>query len=320
LLKPNGVAFLSNNQHAAAWKIDMQNTSTARWIALMGLMLSLSLILHWFEGLLPPPGIPGARWGLANIVTMVVLLSGGWRDALLLVVLRQLVGGALTGKLFGIGFMFGLAGGVASVLVMALLYYNKRFAVSLLGLAIAGAIAHNWAQWLVASYLVGSAAMLYYLPLLTLIAIPCGAITGLIIRQVAVYLGHGIQAPLRLAIKDVFMLAVALFIALGAPVYWQATAGPGTGKIAVIIVGQEERFRFDLSKDLVKTLTLPNYSYLIEIKDGRIRVREANCPTQVCATMGWISRADRKIICAPGRMVITIVGPPRPGDVDGVLK
>jgi heptaprenyl diphosphate synthase len=314
------VAFLSNNQHAAAWKIDLQNTGTARRIAVMGLMLSLSLILHWFEGLLPPPGIPGAKWGLANIVTMVVLLAGGWKDALLLVVLRQLVGGMITGKLFGVGFLFGLAGGVVSVFVMALLYYNKRFSVSLLGLAIAGAIAHNWAQWLVASYLVGSAAMIYYLPLLTLIAIPCGPITGLIIRQVAVYLGYMKLAPLRLAIKDVFVLLVAVVIALGAPVYWQATADPGTGKFAVISIGQEERYRFDLSKDLVKTLVLPNYSYIIEIKDGRIRVREADCPTQVCATMGWISQADRKIICAPSRMVITIIGPPRPGDVDTMLK
>ena len=91
------------------------------------MMFSLSLILQRFEILLLPTGITGTKLGLANIVTMVALLSGGWKDALLLVVLRQLVGEMIIGKLFSVGFLFGLTGGVVSVFVMAGLYCNKRF-------------------------------------------------------------------------------------------------------------------------------------------------------------------------------------------------
>lgn len=45
---------------------------------------------------------------------------------------------------------------------------------------------------------------------------------------------------------------------------------------------------------------------IIEISDKRIRVREADCPDQICVNMGWVSMAPQQIVCLPNRLMIKI--------------
>jgi hypothetical protein len=56
----------------------------------------------------------------------------------------------------------------------------------------------------------------------------------------------------------------------------------------------------------------------VEADNGRIRVREANCPDQVCVHTGWISKAPQEIVCLPYKMVIKIVSPAP--EVDSVAR
>lgn len=53
---------------------------------------------------------------------------------------------------------------------------------------------------------------------------------------------------------------------------------------------------------------------VIEIKSGRVRVAESNCPNQVCVHTGWVSRPGRTIVCVPNRVVIEVKG--RTSNVD----
>lgn len=47
-----------------------------------------------------------------------------------------------------------------------------------------------------------------------------------------------------------------------------------------------------------------NDSYnLIEIKDGRIRVKEAGCKDNTCVKMGWLS-SSAPVVCLPNHLVI----------------
>jgi hypothetical protein len=43
---------------------------------------------------------------------------------------------------------------------------------------------------------------------------------------------------------------------------------------------------------------------VIEIRDRKVRVREAHCPRQICVKQGWVSRGA--IICLPNRIVVTV--------------
>lgn len=58
---------------------------------------------------------------------------------------------------------------------------------------------------------------------------------------------------------------------------------------------------------------------IIEAIDGRIRVKESDCPNQDCVQMGWVSRAPQQIVCLPYRIVIKIVADSTQ-DVDAIVR
>ena len=66
--------------------------------ARLGLLLSLAAVLHVIEAQLPSVFfLPGARLGLANLVTVLVICVWGWREGLLVAVLRQVLAGCSPG-------------------------------------------------------------------------------------------------------------------------------------------------------------------------------------------------------------------------------
>ena len=112
-------------------------------VAVFGVFTALALIFSYIELLIPVNfGIPGAKLGLANLVTVIVLCKTDWREALLLSVVRVVLAGFLFGNLFGI--LYSLAGGLLSVTVMAAL--KKTGAFSVIGVSMAGGVSHNIGQ------------------------------------------------------------------------------------------------------------------------------------------------------------------------------
>ncbi len=81
------------------------------------------------------------------------------------------------------------AGGLLSLLSMALLHRLCRDKVSFVGLGLVGAVMHNVGQWGIAFALLGS-AMTYYAPFLLLLAVPAGLVTGLVLNILSPYLRH----------------------------------------------------------------------------------------------------------------------------------
>ncbi len=56
----------------------------------------------------------------------------------------------------------------------------------------------------------------------------------------------------------------------------------------------------------------------VEVERGRIRVKHADCPDQVCVHQGWISTGVTPIVCLPNKLVIQLEGG---GDaIDGVTR
>ncbi len=46
----------------------------------------------------------------------------------------------------------------------------------------------------------------------------------------------------------------------------------------------------------------------VEIKAGKARVKDADCPNQICVKTGWLSRPGQISFCAPNRLMISIKG------------
>lgn len=146
-----------------------------RRLSRLALMVALALILSYFERLLPlPVPVPGVKLGLSNLVTLVALCLFGWRDALIVSVVRVLLGGLLFGS--GLSMLYALAGALLSLLVMALLHSFSPLHPA--AISAVGGVAHNIGQLLVAALVVHTPALLSYLPVLMLSGTLTGALIG----------------------------------------------------------------------------------------------------------------------------------------------
>lgn len=153
------------------------NNKVAYW----GVFTALSLIFSFVESLVPIHfGIPGVKLGLANLVVITVLYQTGWKDALLISVVRIILAGFLFGNMFSI--IYSLAGGILSLLVMTLL--KKYCGFSMIGVSVAGGVSHNIGQLLLAMVVVETVSIGYYLPVLLIAGVITGFVIGIIASEV----------------------------------------------------------------------------------------------------------------------------------------
>lgn len=54
----------------------------------------------------------------------------------------------------------------------------------------------------------------------------------------------------------------------------------------------------------------------IEIKGGRVRVAESDCPKGICKHVGWVSAPGRSIVCIPNKILIELRGERRGYDAE----
>ena len=144
-------------------------------LVLLAMLTAVAMILSYVESLLPSVGIPGVKMGLANIAVIFALFRFGWKEAAALSLVRVV----LVSLLFGsVGAMlYSLAGAVLSLEVMALLRRIDRF--STVGISVAGGVAHNAGQILMAMLILQTKQLLGYLPVLAVSGIAGGVLTGL---------------------------------------------------------------------------------------------------------------------------------------------
>ena len=137
------------------------------------LALAFSYLENFFPLSLAIP-IPGIKLGLANIVTVFALYALGPAQALLILTGRCLLGAVFAGNMNAL--IFSLLGGFSAMLVMILLSRSRH--LSIYGVSIGGAAAHNCGQIAAACLTLGSMAPLYYLPILLGASLITGAVTG----------------------------------------------------------------------------------------------------------------------------------------------
>lgn len=143
-------------------------------VAYFGVFTALALIFSYVETLIPIQfGIPGVKLGLANLIIVIALYRMKLSEAYLLSVVRVLLAGFIFGNYFSI--IYSLAGGLLSLTVMALL--RKKGGFSVIGVSIAGGVFHNIGQLIVASVIVETFSVMYYVPVLLI----AGLVTGLLI-------------------------------------------------------------------------------------------------------------------------------------------
>lgn len=149
----------------------------AKKVAVFGLMTALAFVFSYLEALLPVNfGIPGIKLGLANLVVVTAIYIMPKKEALFIAVIRIVLAGLTFNGISAM--LFSLAGGMLSFVIMVLLKKSKGFSV--IGVSAAGGIAHNAGQIIAAAFVMRTARIIYYIPVLIISGIVTGLLIGII--------------------------------------------------------------------------------------------------------------------------------------------
>ena len=147
----------------------------------MALLSAVMLVLSYIESQLGAvTAIPGVKLGLANTVLLYAIYLMRPKAAWALMVIK--VGISALVYLNGLAMLYSFSGGVLSLLIM---YAVKRLrGTSIVGVSIAGALAHITGQLMVAAWMVRTEALLAILPLYMALSAATGLVTGIAAKYV----------------------------------------------------------------------------------------------------------------------------------------
>ncbi len=159
----------------------MQNSTRLRRMTTLSLLFALAMIFSFVESRLPTfIPIPGVKLGLCNVVIIFTLLRLGAGEAIAVSLLRVILSSILFGN--AAAFVYSLAGAILSLGAMILLCRLRLF--SAVGISVLGGVMHNIGQLLTAWIILGTAGVMYYLPVLLI----AGTVAGVLIGLLAAYL------------------------------------------------------------------------------------------------------------------------------------
>ncbi len=146
-------------------------------IAVLALAIALAMILSFVESQIPAfVAIPGVKVGLANIAVVFVLYKLGWKEAVLISLVRVFMVSVLFGT--AVSLFYSVAGAVLSLTGMVLLKKTGLF--STVAVSVTGGVLHNIGQILMACLLLETNVIVYYLPFLILSGVIAGVVIGVV--------------------------------------------------------------------------------------------------------------------------------------------
>lgn len=153
----------------------MTNREKTQRIALSGLLVALMLVLGYVESLLPvAAGIPGIKLGLSNGILIFAVYMLGIPTAFVLMVLKVVLSGLMFGGVSAM--MYAFAGGLLSMIFMSLLSRVKG--VHVVVVSMIGGLMHNVGQVGLAMIMLSTPKLMYYMAVLMVVGLGCGALTG----------------------------------------------------------------------------------------------------------------------------------------------
>lgn len=160
----------------------MYTRISTKKIALCGVLTALAMIFSYIESVIPVPiPVPGIKLGVANIAVITILYVLGVKEAIVINLLRIV----LTSLLFGNvnSFLFSISGAALSLTIMIIM--KKLDFFSGIGVSVCGGVMHNIGQIIAAVFIMGSEAIVFYLPVLIVSGVFTGVVIGVVSGIVA---------------------------------------------------------------------------------------------------------------------------------------
>nr|WP_319215740.1 Gx transporter family protein [uncultured Trichococcus sp.] len=144
----------------------------------ISLLAAQGVVITLLERAIPFPFAfaPGAKLGLANIITLLAIFTLPYKDSFKVVWMRLLISTLLGGTLST--FLYSFAGAFLSYGGMLLVRLLGPKRVSMIGISATGGILHNVGQLAMASLIAQSFSVMLYLPILSVTGIFSGIAVG----------------------------------------------------------------------------------------------------------------------------------------------
>ena len=148
-----------------------------RKLTVLSLLTAIALTIFMVEAQIPSiVPLPGVQLGLSYLVTVFSVFALGAKEGILVLAARVFLGAVFAGNFSTI--FYSAAGGAAAIAVTIglrkILRKNQLWVAGCLG-----AIAHSVGQMAMAIALVGTPSLVIYLPVMVVISIFTGLLTGL---------------------------------------------------------------------------------------------------------------------------------------------
>lgn len=158
----------------------------AKRVTFLGLSIALAMILSFVESQIPAlVAVPGIKVGLPNLVMVFLLYRVGWKETVIVSIIRIVLISMLFGNVQTM--TFSIAGATLSLLGMILLKKTNWF--SCVAVSVTGGILHNVGQIVAAVFWTGTAEIAFYLPVLlisgTVAGTLIGILAGMIVKRMA---------------------------------------------------------------------------------------------------------------------------------------
>ena len=147
-------------------------------MVLIANFLAIAIVLNIIESMITIIPVPGAKIGFANIVTLIIIYIYGYKEAVAVTLLRVFLVAILSPRGLGPTFYLGISGAALSLAVMCMVHRLNLFGK--VGISVLGAFSHSIGQIIAAIFVIGSAAVVTYLPIMLFVSIPAGFLTGVI--------------------------------------------------------------------------------------------------------------------------------------------
>lgn len=159
----------------------MNNKRTKR-IVYLALLAAMAVVLHTVDHYISAPLPLGVKFGLANIISLVVVEIYGAKEMFAINFFRVMISGLMTGSIMSYPFFMSCGGVFLSSIVLAFLKkLNKLPPVSV---SIIAAIFHNIGQLTVLAFVLSSKAFYSYILVMMISSIPTGIITGMVSLEI----------------------------------------------------------------------------------------------------------------------------------------
>ncbi len=116
-------------------------------------------------------------------------------------------------------------------------------------------------------------------------------------------------------------MAVMAMAALSFFLLPKAIGAAGRERAVIIQSGSRPIQSFPINEDRVINIDRQDGFCVVQVKAGRVRVKNSDCPKKLCKSQGWIDDIGEPIVCLPHQTVINVSSKSAEGSkVDAVVR